>query len=547
MSIDPAAARERLKAVQEAVLARKVAAAAALAQSALDEGLRHPVAFNAIALHLEQEGRAAEAETVLLRGLQETPADPGLRNALGLCLMQLERPAEALVQFDSLLCHEAQMPFIHASRGAALFDLGRLRDAETAYRRALELDPRQAVALAGLANLTSTRGAYPAARSFAQAALEVLPGYPDAILSLARAELGEHKSEAAQARLNSLLTTAPAEQVRAHALGLLGDVLDAQNRPSEAFDAYLACNQLQQRLYAGRFAGQTSALEYAQGMLSGLERNLPAWRTRMSREPRPAQAGRHVFLLGFPRSGTTLLEVILEGHPDVASIEERELLIDGVRHFMQRPQDLSGLLTAPPAALEALRASYWRLAAQAHEEEGGGSLAGKLFIDKHPLNTLKLPLIALLFPGAKILFACRDPRDVVLSCFRHRFRMSAPIYELLTLRGAADYFDAVMRVTVSVTGNLPLDICLVRHEDVVTGFAREMKRICEFLGIGWNPAMGDFGVRTRNRATVTPSTAQLAKGLSTEGVGQWRRYRTHLEPVLPVLAPWIERFGYEPR
>jgi Sulfotransferase family len=250
----------------------------------------------------------------------------------------------------------------------------------------------------------------------------------------------------------------------------------------------------------------------------------------------------HVFLLGFPRSGTTLLEVILEGHPNVVSLEEHELLTDSLQQFMRRPADLDGLLRAPPATLEAARSAYWRRVAQA-----GVDVAGKIFVDKYPLNTLKLPLIARLFPDAKILLACRDPRDIVLSCFRHRFHMSAPIFELLSIEGAARYYDAVMRLLVRFNAVLTQDICLVRHEDLVSEFAREMRRICAFLGLEWDPAMGDFALRTSNRAVLTPSTAQLARGLNTEGVGQWRRYREQLAPILASLEPWIERFYYGPQ
>jgi tetratricopeptide (TPR) repeat protein len=535
----------RLQAIHAAAQAREHARAAALAQAALAEGIQHPLLHNVIALGLEEEGRVAEAEAALRRGLEAYPEDPHLRNALGLCLMRLERPAEALVQFQSLLGQEATMPFIHASRGAALFALGRIREAEASYRRAVELDPRQLVALAGLANLTAGRGAYPAARTWAQQALAIVPDYPDAVLSLARAELGEHQAGQAGKRLRRLLSSRrlPLE-TRAQANGLLGDVLDAQGKPDQAFELYSLCNRQLQEVHASRFAGQMSALEYVVSMVGDFERTAAEWKSRVAREPHSPGSRRHVFLLGFPRSGTTLLEVILEGHPGVASIEEQELLIDGVTQHMQRPEDLGQLLEASPAALEALRASYWRLAGEAYADEG--SLAGKLFIDKHPLNTLKLLLIAILFPGAKILFACRDPRDIVLSCFRHRFRMSAPMYELLSLEGAARYYDAVMRLMLSISSSLPLDVCLVRHEDVVRGFAREMKRICEFLGIEWVPAMGDFALRTQNRAAVTPSTAQLVKGLSTEGLGQWRRYHGQLTTVLPTLEPWVKRFYYDP-
>jgi hypothetical protein len=124
--------------------------------------------------------------------------------------------------------------------------------------------------------------------------------------------------------------------------------------------------------------------------------------------------------------------------------------------------------------------------------------------------------------------------------------MSAPIYELLSIEGGARYYDAVMQLVIRLTAALTLDTCLVRHEDVVTEFAREMKRICTFLGLDWAPAMGDFALRAKTRGVLTPSTAQLVRGLSTEGVGQWRRYRRQLTDVLGVLDPWVKRFYYEP-
>lgn len=541
MSRDAVADQNTLRAIQSAARAGNHSQAIELAEAALEDGLEHPLLYNLAALRLEHEGRVSEAEPLLRKAVQLAPSDQGARNALGLCLLRLERPRDALLEFEALIGLNPNLPFAHASRGSALFALGSIPDAEASYRRALELDPNQVVALAGLANLASSRGAYPAAQMWAEKALALLPEYTDAILSLAAAELGQKQWQPAETRLRGLLSNTQLGSLqRAYAQGLLGDVLDAQGRPDEAFAAYSTSNQLQQEVYAGRFGQQPSALEYVREMLRYFEGDAaPAWQSRVPPDERPTGATGHVFLLGFPRSGTTLLEVILEGHPNVASLEENESLIDSVNEYMQRPQDLERLLRAPPAVLKEFRAAYWK-----HVARAGLDVAGKMFVDKHPLNTLKLPLIARLFPDARVLFACRDPRDIVLSCFRHRFRMSAPIYELLTLEGAAYYYDAVMRLMVRLSETLSLETCLVRHEDVVTGFAREMKRICDFLGLEWAPAMGDFALRTQNRPWLTPSTAQLMRGLSTEGLGQWRRYRSHMEPVLPVIDPWVKRFYY---
>jgi tetratricopeptide (TPR) repeat protein len=539
---DPASDYATLRVIHDAAQAGRHAEAANLAEVALNGGLEHPLIFNLVALRLEEAGRLHEALGFLTRAAAMAPDDPGARNALGLCLLRLDRPAEALEQFTALVRLNDRLPFAHASLGNTYFALGLIAEAEASYRRSLELNAQQGVALAGLARLAASRGSYADARMWAEQALAVLPGFPDAVLSLASAELGERRAAEAEARIRALLEDrrlTPLE--RAYANGVLGDILDAKGYPDDAFTAYALCNEELRQLYADRFSGSGNALAYVDAMERYVaSARADVWQTRPPPDARRTGAAQHIFLLGFPRSGTTLLEVILEGHPQVVSLEEHESLIDTVQEFMGRPADLERLAAASPATLDRLRTAYWR-----HVGAAGMDVRGKVFVDKNPLNTLKLPLIARLFPDAKILFACRDPRDIVLSCFRHRFKMSAPIYELLTIDGAARYYGAVMRLTLRYFALLRQDTCLVRHEDVVTAFAREMKRICDFLGIDWDPAMADFALRARRRESLTPSTAQLVKGLSTEGLGQWRRYRRHLEPVLTALEPWVKRFYYD--
>jgi hypothetical protein len=175
----------------------------------------------------------------------------------------------------------------------------------------------------------------------------------------------------------------------------------------------------------------------------------------------------------------------------------------------------------------------------------GAAIEGKVFVDKHPLNTLKLPLIAKLFPEAKVLFARRDPRDVILSCYRRRFAMSGSAYQLLTLPGAAGYYDAAMQIAERLQPAMGAQTLVVRHEALISDFDAVAAEVCAFLGLPWTDALRGFADRTRDRGIATPSGAQLAGGLSSEGVGQWRRYRQQMGPALPRLAPWAARFGYD--
>jgi hypothetical protein len=289
-----------------------------------------------------------------------------------------------------------------------------------------------------------------------------------------------------------------------------------------------------------RFASGTSELAYVRSLTTAMRNtSLHQWATSPALEPAYDDALGHVFLLGFPRSGTTLLEVVLDGHPRVASIEEHELLTDAVLRFMCEPVNLEPLARADEGQLRALRAAYWHRVGKA-----GIDIAGKVFVDKHPLNTLKLPLIARLFPRAKILFACRDPRDVVLSCFRRRFKMNPAMYELLTLPGAAAFYDAVMSFADQVQPRLGLDWRVVRYETLVADLVPQSRSICDFLGIEWVAGMGDFAARVQAREHATPSTAQLARGLDRSGIEHWRHYDAPLQPVLPALSHWVERLAY---
>ncbi len=512
--------------------------AIARARAALESGLDRPLVLNLAALGLEREGRDEEAERLLRRAVRLAPDDFACRNALGLCLLKLGRPRQALEEFDRVLALQPALAFAHVNRGNALIALRSLSAAKECYERALVQDPSQPMALAALAGIAVTRGSYQEARLLAERALATAPELTEAHMSLAAVEHGDGQHGRAETRVRGLLGQGRLSiSDRAHVQGLLGDVLDSEGRYDEAFEAYTACNEALRRQHAGRYE---SALQYA--------RDLSAWIEHgCARDPRwlePASAGssapaRHVFVLGFPRSGATLIDVVLEGHPQVAGIDGTELLLESVQEFMSRPQDLEQLIGAPLPVLERCRSAYWRRVAAA-----GLNPEGRIVVDVCALNSLTLPLIARLFPGAKILFACRDPRDLVMSCFRHRFAMSAPTYELLTLEGAANYYCAATEVLIRLTDLLRLDVCLVRHEDLVTAFAREVRRICEFLGLEWHPAMGDFALRRRERGEPVPAMSQLVRDLGTEGLGGWRHYQRHLEPVTRMLEGWTRRFYY---
>ena len=323
---------------------------------------------------------------------------------------------------------------------------------------------------------------------------------------------------------------------------MLGDALDGAGRYREAFEAYTQGKAEIRGLFAGTFERPGGGAGEGVGRVLSQFLDAPAKAWAKPARPMVGEGERgHAFLLGFPRSGTTLLEQVLASHPDVAALEERPVLLDAEIEFLTDAGGVKRLSETASDVLEPFRLSYWR-----RVREFGVEPSGKVFVDKQPLNTFRLPLISKLFPEAKIIFAIRDPRDVVLSCFRRSFNVNASMYQFNTIEGAAKYYDAVMEAGDAFVNGLPLELLKVRYEDLVADFDTTGRALCDFLGLAWTKRLKDFAKTAQARRIATPSSAQVGRGLYEEGVNQWRRYAFALEPVLPLLQPWIEKFGYAP-
>src|SRR5882757_8608161 len=189
---------ETLRTVLGLAQKRDFAAAAALAERTLAGGFEHPMLLNIVATRLEQEDKYEEALKLLERAVAIAPTDVGARNALGLCLQRLDRPAEALYHIDELLRQHPDLPFAHVNKGNALMTLGSLGRAKQSQLRAFELEPGNFSATAALASIASHRGQHQEAREWAERTLKTVPGFPDAVLCLAAAELAAGDGSSAE-------------------------------------------------------------------------------------------------------------------------------------------------------------------------------------------------------------------------------------------------------------------------------------------------------------------------------------------------------------
>lgn len=242
------------------------------------------------------------------------------------------------------------------------------------------------------------------------------------------------------------------------------------------------------------------------------------------------------FLVGFPRSGTTLLDTFLLGHRDITVLEEVRVLDFAAEQIGEVAQ----LPSASAASLERAREAYFA-EMDRHVEPGFSGLV----IDKLPLNLLGAPFMEAMFPDTPIIFAQRHPCDAVLSGFIQSFVMNDAMASFLTIEDAADLYDAVMSGWFAIRDAIALNVHTVRYERLVEDPESELRPLVEFLGLEWDPKMLAHTETARERgAIITPSYDQVTEPLSTRPVGRWKRYRKQLAPVLPVLLPWAERLGY---
>ncbi len=490
---------------------------------------------------LGRSGRFDDATVVLRRAITLLPARYEAWAGLAECEAAARRPEAALAALDAAIARAPQLAALRCAKAAILRGSGHGEAAAALYAVALDIDPSCVEAVLGRAALLSDGGRVAEAASLLAALPPGLRTRLDVRWATARLALARGDWDTARTEAEAILATPGlSAQQRSEAQLLRGEAAGEQGDRTTAFAAAVAGKALLHDLYADLAASRES--EAAKSVRLGRWWDAaPAERVGAGANGRAkvAPSSAHAFILGFPRSGTTLLEQVLAGHADVVVLEEAPTLADHYAAFLSDDDGCARLGTLTAAEADDWRARYWASVA-AHGVDPGG----KLFVDKAPAGTLTLPLIARLFPEARILFAVRDPRDVVLSCFRTAFQMNAMTYAFTTLDGTARLYDAVMAMAAAYRRRTILAVTEVRHEALVADPAGEIARIAAFLGLPHVPAMADVAATAARRDVRTPSARQVRAGINRRGVGRWRDYAAELAPVLPTLAPWVARFGY---
>jgi tetratricopeptide (TPR) repeat protein len=311
----------------------------------------------------------------------------------------------------------------------------------------------------------------------------------------------------------------------------LGHALDAQDRCAEAYTAFVAAKEIQ-RPQAAAFA---EIWRVRMRKMRSAE-NLPTAREfRRWAEAPPVMPRRHAFLVGCPRSGTTLLERMLGSHPQLASSSESAVWHSSVwMPFLRDCRGASGMRAVlagmTPQQIEAGRDRYWQNIAQTVE----GEVGDRLLLDKNPSVFPVLAGAVRLFPEARVLVALRDPRDIVWSCFTQPLPVNAGTAAFVRLESAAEQVATELGQWFQLRPRLATPWLEVRYETMVRQTESEMRRLLSFLDLPWSREVLSF--HRRRDMVRSPTYAAATQPVHQEAVGRWRRYAALIEPLEKQLG-----------
>ncbi len=465
--------------------------------------------------------------------------DPGFLAALrqrGEAYLALQLPVQAEQDFRAALARQPDDPDMLNSLAAALGRQNRTAEAAEAFREGHRLHPPDPMFLVNLAGELERSNDLEGAEAAARQALEL--GSDTAALHgvLARLDYRAGRLSEAKARLDHVLTLPLSEAEKVDVLFERGHVLDRLDERPEAFRTFAEANRLQSESPQAVRAEPDRLLQRARASRDWFTKD--RLRAFARRAPPPAESP-PVFFVGFPRSGTTLMERAIQAHPEAVTTEERSPLGRLRQHLEPAGPYPAFLETLGPQEIEDARAWFWREA-----EKILGPLEGRRLVDKMPLNLVDLGFANALFPEARAVVAIRDPRDVCLSCYMQLFKVSNSMANFLDLERTARTYAALMDLWLAYRESLTIAWHEYRYEDLVEDFEGVVREVLAVIGLDWHEEVARYREKSQSQVIHTPSYRQVTQALTTRAIGRWRGYREELAPVLPVLAPYVEAFGY---
>jgi tetratricopeptide (TPR) repeat protein len=332
--------------------------------------------------------------------------------------------------------------------------------------------------------------------------------------------------------------------VRIRGLYELADILDRSARYDQAMSTLLEVKALQRPHAAPYIATAQHMRNRAKEMEETITTTvLDRWRGDTDKVDPPH---RIALLCGHPRSGTTLLEQVLDAHPDIISADETRMMHDEaylplIKDFPEGTSILEALDSVPPSLLNKARDNYFHCT----ELFTRKSIGGRLLVDKNPALNLMIPMVVRVFPQTRFIVALRDPRDVILSCFMQALPLTPISCNYLSLQSTVTQYASAVGFWLAMRPRMADRWIEVRYEDMVENLPSVARTTLNFLGVDYDEKVLQFDQHARSKRVNSPSHGDVIKPLYRTAIGRWRNYQKYLEPYLPSLEPFLKSLGYD--
>jgi Flp pilus assembly protein TadD len=531
----------------------------------------HQFTWKILGVILGQRGRKAEALNANQKAVTLSPQDAIAHNNLGTTLKELGKLEEAEVSLRQAIALKPDYALAYNNLGSTLKELGKLEEAEVSYRKSINLKSDYAEAHSNMGNTLQELGRLDEAEASYTQAIALKPDFAEVHLNLcellekmnrvdeisfvirnasgktlekkadflyyeALTEFRKENYKTADELVKKININELLEKRQPAAMKLQGDLYHYKKDYSAAFETYKSQNKhVKDSLEYKKQDSEKYFIQQREAVvqIKQLQKD-SSYKSVI--KPRWIQP---TFLIGFPRSGTTLLDTILRTHSNIDVLEELPMLTK-MKASLGYVPTISMIENMDNTAVE-IASGFYLEELKKHIEVG----KNQIIIDKLPLNILELPLINQIFPEASFILALRHPLDCILSCWMQNFKLNPAMANMVELKRIVDFYDTAMSVLKLSKERYSLDIHRIRYEDLVLDFEENVTNLLAFLGLEWEEELRNYQKTALAREKInTPSHSQVIKPIYKTASYRWKNYEKYLNPFKRQLEPWLRDYGY---
>ena len=530
-------------------------------------------AYNNLGNTLLEQGEPAGAISSYKKAISIDSNYAEANYNMGFALSSINKPEEAIVAYNNAISIKPNYSEAYCNLGNAYKEIGKLNEAIDFYRNAISINPKYAQVYNNLGKVFQEQDKLELAMEAYKKATSLKLEYSEAWTNGAEAlekwnKLDELDDWLKQAHKNfkivpsdisyfqskflwrikkrkealKLISTINLKTVSENRkqgfLNLKAKCFESSQNFSKAYDCFLEMNLLAKKSNTYLNSNSDKFFANTKNQLEQLKLKLTS---RATDSEDNGETKSPIFLVGFPRSGTTLMDTILRSHSKIEVLEEKPTVVAAKAAIRKNGYNEIHNKVFSIDIISEARSSYIK----EFRKHIKSSDTNSVYIDKLPLNLIEVPLINQLFPSAKFILALRHPFDTILSCWMQDFEINAAMANMVDLDRIVDLYCIAMETFKICRSEYNLNVHTIRYEDLLEDLKGESSALLTFLDLTWETKMEDYRATALKRGRInTPSYSQVSQPIYKEAKYRWVNYKEYLDKYSDQIEPWIQEFGY---